>query len=833
MRRTQIGRCLGRTLLLFLLTTAAVADESDIERSRDGEASQDESIVDRDAEPSGEASARDELDEATSGLDKDVETISIRATKQQEDLQATPIAASVFKMDQLDRGNIQDFESLALSVPNFTYREQAGGASFTIRGIGSLGGGPNTAFHIDGIYQANPYTASGIAFFDLAGVEVLRGPTGTQYGRNANAGALNVLTRPPAFDFEASGDVQLGSYHQIRTRGVLNVPVLEDKLALRFSGVTNRRYGYTRNLDSDIRSMDPDDDRTVAIRGQVRFQPTDDFNWVSRVTYVHDRSNGLSSKIDGDYPSFVPLVPGMPVDIYVNAPQPNPPDPREIYLDTPISNDRDFLMANTTLAWSLPDLDGIGDATIVLNGGYQQSDQSGVGDSDFSNAFSTGLTNGPNAGPFRMIQLDAAADSAEWVAELGFNADSTLPFWDSNLRWMLGAFYFGTRSEVVTATSVNFQLITLPFGGVLGRGTNVGRPVDYEYSAAGFGSFEWDLTDTIMLFGGLRYSWDRVTGRQQTTGLILTFPDGLGPDTCASAPINDSGSASTGAVMGRLGVEWQVRDENMLYASFSTGSKPRTLELDRTGPACTIVESNPTKPEQLLAWELGSRNRAFEKKLQLNATAFAYLWDDIQVTTLVEANMITQNANSAVAAGFELEVVTTPLLEVSVPYFSIDTFLSTFNVGFTYSEFTDFADGCLAEAPNTCVPASAGGNPQNWTGNQLPNSPLYTLTWTGEYEQDLGDYGSLTPYFRFYYSDKFYFRGANLPRDLQPAYALLDLTLTWRNVAKNVSLEGFVNNVTDEDVATQKVISAFVIGAPTISAYQAPRTWGVRLGLEW
>ena len=832
MYRRRPGQVLARSILLLFFATAAFAEESEVGTPGPAETGEEDPGFESDEERSGEATARAEFDDATSGLPDDVEEITVRATKQQGNLQTTPVAASVFKMDQLDQGNIQNFESLSFSIPNFNYREELGGASFTIRGIGSLGGGPNTAFHIDGIYQANPYTASGIAFFDLAGIEVLRGPTGTQYGRNANAGALNLLTRPPSFDFEAYGDAQYGSFHEIRTRGVLNVPVLQDKLAVRFSGITNRRYGYTENLNSGIRRNDPDDDRSAAIRGQILFQPNEDFEWVSRITYVHDRSNGLSSKIEGDYPSSAPLG-AVPVDVYVNAPQPNPTDPRQVYLDSPVSNNRDFIMANTTLAWSLPDLEWIGDATIVLNGGYQQSDQWGVGDLDLSNAFSTGLTSGSNAAPFRILEVDIAGDSAEWVAELSFKADSTLPFRDSDVQWALGAFYFGTRSDVVTASSVNLQVATIPAGGLLGRGTGVSDALDYEYSAAAFGSFEFELTDTVKLFGGLRYSWDRLTGRQQTTGLELTFPDVPLPPQCVNAPIDDSGSASTGAVMGRVGVEWQAHDESMLYASFSTGSKPRTLELARTGPNCTVLRADPTEPEQLLAWEMGSRNRILDNKLQLNATGFAYLWDDIQVTTIVESNFITQNANSAVAGGFELEAVATPLMEVSVPYFSIDTFLSTFNFGLTYSEFTDFRDGCLAEDPTTCTPASAGGNPQDWTGNQLPNSPLFTLTLTGQYEQYLGDYGSLTPYFRLYYSDEIYFRASNLPRDLQPAYALLDVTLTWRNVAGNLSLEGFVNNVTDKDIASQKTIGAFAVGSPTVVAYQPPRTWGVRLGLEW
>lgn len=823
---------------------AAGAGPEEVSQGTESEAEPDpgwsfDEVEALDSAGGGEQPVEDiELAPSEPSRDDRIEEITVRGTKRQGNLQETPMAVSVFDMQQLDTANIQGFDDLSFSIPNFNYAEVLGAASFTIRGIGTLGGESATALHIDGIYQQNPYTASGIAFYDLAGVEVLRGPTGTQYGRNANAGALNVLTNPPSFDFEAFGDIQAGSYHEIRIRGVVNVPVVDDKLAVRMSGIVNRRYGYTKNLASDVRSGDLDDDRSMGIRGQVRFQPTPDIDWVTRATYVRDRSNGLSLKIDGAYPDPVPLLDGLPdFFIYTNAPQPNPSSPREIYLDTPTDNGRNFIMANSTFAWSMEEVPVIGRSQLTVFGGYQYSDQYGAGDVDFSNSPSYGLPTGPAPGPYPMIALDIVGDSSEWVAEASFEAVTPLePDW-VDLEWLVGVFYFGRESDVRTDMDTAFELRFTDdplTPGALMIGETWSDPTSRDHSAAVLGNASFTLWDDVTLIGGFRYSWDWVESAIQTSGLVTNFPDDQIPDgICIALPIDDEGSARFDALIGRVSAEWQVTDENMVYASFSSGYKPGGIGLMRGAPGCGLLDLADTKQEQIRAWELGTKNRLFGDDLQLDLTGFAYVWSNMLVTTLVQTSFITQNADSALAAGFELEAVATPLSRLDWADFTIDSLLLTFNLGLTYSEFTDFDNGCLVEDPDTCISTSPDYDPQDWTGNQLPRSPLYTFTVTAQYEQSLGRYGSLTPFVRYFYSDQLYFRAANQPRDLQPAYGLMDVTLSWRNSARNLSVEGFVNNVTDEVAVSQKLLSSYLIGSPTLSAYQPPRTWGVRLGLQW
>ena len=144
-----------------------------------------------------------------------IEEITVTAKKRATNLQETPAAITALTGAQLfDRG-IYDVEQLATQVPNFQYGETFGIARITIRGVGNQGfTDPSTAFHIDGIYQNNPTAASSLTFYDLNNVEVLRGPQGTLWGRNSTAGAINVSTRRPIYEFETFGDMLFGSYNQ-------------------------------------------------------------------------------------------------------------------------------------------------------------------------------------------------------------------------------------------------------------------------------------------------------------------------------------------------------------------------------------------------------------------------------------------------------------------------------------------------------------------------------------------------------------------------------------------------------------------------------------------
>ena len=298
-----------------------------------------------------------------------IEEITVTAKKRATNLQETPAAITALTGAQLfDRG-IYDVEQLATQVPNFQYGETFGIARITIRGVGNQGfTDPSTAFHIDGIYQNNPTAASSLTFYDLNNVEVLRGPQGTLWGRNSTAGAINVSTRRPIYEFETFGDMLFGSYNQYSGRGVVNVPLIDDRVASRVAVYFDKRDGFQENLFFPGNAQNADDADNWGIRPQLLLDLTDDAKLVLRGMYNHQGGVGFANKILGDYPSNYLITPdgvdggilGNPVYIWVDPynskvngqdMQPNPVDPRQILRDTRQFQDITTWDVNGTLEW--------------------------------------------------------------------------------------------------------------------------------------------------------------------------------------------------------------------------------------------------------------------------------------------------------------------------------------------------------------------------------------------------------------------------------------------------------------------------------------------------
>ncbi len=205
-----------------------------------------------------------------------LDEIVVTAQKRAESLQDVPISVSAFDADALERQQIDGFADLQFTVPNVSYsKTNFSGSNFQIRGIGTLltaaSGDSGVAMHINDVYLNSPRVFE-TEYYDLEQLEVLRGPQGTLFGRNATGGAVNLKTaRPVIGEWQADGEVSLGNYQNRRARGMINVPV-NDQLALRFAGVVVDRDGYTTNV-IDGSKIDGRDQ--WSLRGSLRWEPAD------------------------------------------------------------------------------------------------------------------------------------------------------------------------------------------------------------------------------------------------------------------------------------------------------------------------------------------------------------------------------------------------------------------------------------------------------------------------------------------------------------------------------------------------------------------------------
>lgn len=220
--------------------------------------------------------------------------IIVTAQRQSQSLQSVPIAISAFTAEGLEKQQIKNASDLQLTLPNVVFSKgNFTGSSFTIRGVGDLCVGNScdsaTGIHVNG----SPLLATRLfetEYFDLERVEVLRGPQGTLFGRNATSGVVNFITaKPDLTGFHAAGEAEYGKFNTYKVKGMINVPI-GDTLAVRIAGNYLKRDGYTTNVFNNTK-LDGRDQ--YAVRGSLRWEPSSDTTVDLMGYYFREKDNRL------------------------------------------------------------------------------------------------------------------------------------------------------------------------------------------------------------------------------------------------------------------------------------------------------------------------------------------------------------------------------------------------------------------------------------------------------------------------------------------------------------------------------------------------------------
>jgi len=315
-----------------------------------------------------------------------LEEVVVTAQKRSENVQNIPVAVTAISADSLEKQAAPNLQALQGSAPNVEINSSNAATGVAIRGIFSTNDGPQgdpaVAYHIDGVYLGRPQSTGGL-IYDIQQVEVLRGPQGTLYGRNATAGAINVISARPRFDFEAALGAEYGSYNQVGVSGMANLP-LSDKVAARVAMRTLKREGYA----ADGKSEDQD---SRAFRGQLLVKPTDDLSILLGADY--DLRTGVG-------PAAYKLnVAGV--------------DPRSTNTTNPGAHiDNRNWGVHSEITWDF------GPATLTVLPAYHEMKLDNLYDSD------------------RRIQLDQEAKQQSVEVRLASPGDQTV-------SWILGAYYWG------------------------------------------------------------------------------------------------------------------------------------------------------------------------------------------------------------------------------------------------------------------------------------------------------------------------------------------------------------------------------------------------------
>lgn len=721
--------------------------------------------------------------------------IIVTAQRRSENLQKAAIAVSAVAGDTLVQQSITQANDLTRVVPALQVAPAASFTQIYLRGVGTFGANAfaeqGVAFNLDGVYLSRPAAPAGL-FYDLERVEVLKGPQGTLYGRNATGGAVNVITAKPKLG-EASGyiNAEYGNYDAIKGSAALNLP-LGEKLALRVAGQYVKRDGYY--------SDGYDDEDTQAVRAQLRGETGTGLDATLSVDYAHVGGMGSGGTImpllDGKH-RLGPSDPRV-IAAYV-ARSPTPPVPQAIASDDGYQ-DNDFFGAALTLNADL------GFATLTVIPAYRKTDL------DFRSYASS-------------FMIDVQEKSSQMSLETRLGGHS------GPLEWVLGGYYF---AEDVSARQLFDQA---------SNGTRINSELDTE-SLAAFGQATFSVTDRFRLTGGLRYTTD--AKRQGTEAHTLPFVRFVNPAQGNFTPIildivsYPHTDVDFNKVTWKAGVEYDAGPRSLLYASVATGFK--------SGALFAATGRNYSAPENMTAYTIGSKNRFFDNKVQLNAEAFLWKYKDQQISHLGPVQIAstpagaiygpvftTENAGKSTIYGLELEALFQP---TSNDQFSANIqYLHSKYDELTYQAYSTTGTapviGC-AVTPTSQTGASSAARiyDVDCSGRPLVNAPRWVFNLGYEHSFQLGDHGKLIAAADTRIETSRYLSLDFLELGRQGSYMMSNARVTYESPSGNFSLTGFINNIENELVFANSLQSPAKPGV-IYNQLRPPRTYGVRAGFRF
>ncbi|MBL8551374.1 MAG: TonB-dependent receptor [Hyphomonadaceae bacterium] len=722
--------------------------------------------------------------------------IVVTAQRREEILQRAAIAVSAVTGASIEAQSVTQATDLTRLVPALQVAPASSFTQIYLRGVGTFGANAwaeqGVAFNYGGVYLSRPAAPAGL-FYDLERLEVLKGPQGTLYGRNATGGALNVIpAAPDVGEFGASLTAEYGDYETLKASGALNIP-LGEAAAFRLSAQTAQHDGYFND--------GYDDEDTQAVRGQFRLQPNDAWDITIGADYAHVGGQGSGGTImpllfgDGD-DRLGPSDPAVAA-AYLGRP-PTAPVPQIVARDDGYQ-DNEFFGVQADVETDL------GFAKLTLIPAWRRTDLDFLG---YASSF--------------LIDVAELSEQSSFEARLSNNGD--------RLNWVLGAYYF---DETVDANQ---------FFNQASNATLILSDLNTE-STAVFGQATLSLTDAFRITGGVRWTSDNK--RQSTYTETRPFVGFVAPPTNFTPIILVIPATSTSDVdfektTWKAGIEYDIGPQSLLYASVATGFK--------SGILYASTGRNYSNPEELTAYTIGSKNRFLDNNLQLNVEAFYWDYKDQQVSHLGPVQVaqtpggpiygpvfLTENAGAATVYGTEIELLWRVgphgLLSANVQY------LNSEYDSFRYQAYSTSGAtpviGC-AVTPTTLTGASPTARIFNvdCTGQPLTNAPEWVLNAGYEHTFDLGAGGRIIAAVDTRVEAERFLSIDYLPQGTQDSYMMSNLRVTWENEPGQVSITGFVNNIENELVFSNSFQSPVKSGV-IYNQLRPPRVFGARLGLRF
>jgi iron complex outermembrane recepter protein len=748
-----------------------------------------------------------------------IEEIVVTVSKRAERLQDVSNAVSAFSGRMMTENNIQDFAALADFTPGLVTRNED---SLTIRGVGKTRDGSSpVAFHVNG------FIVEGRAerFYDLAALEVLRGPSGTVYGRNATAGAINVKWQAPTPELAFGGDVRFGSFQEREVRGFANLPLLGEGnpgLTARIAAIKAERQGYFDNLLSEG-AREPDSQDDGFVRVFLKSEPTDDLSLSLR--FVNNRSRPQATVASA---SRQTRESGILEDFGAMPLPDNLLQVRSVMHRNFQPGFRDTQRLDGEMTHRLGELPLLGDVDVDILVGRQEQDERLLLDLDG--------TEEP------IVETTTDRRTTGRNVELRLTSQNDGPF-----KWLVGLFWYhytsfgdihvDARTRQGLGTVLGFLSPQLaPLGDALSFGpTSRIFDVDVDLigelredrSRAAFFNFSTDLGQLfgwphIEIFGGARQNLDSLhLMTEREVIFIADYQTGIP----VPFPVEDKRTDIRGdfeSLTGEFGGKWfhgghGLLEEGMLYAKYARGYKPGTVQL------LAGEELNTVDPETLNMVELGWKASFLQRALTLNLTAFAYDYEDLQVGKIIVSGRKIENAGAARITGLELEMQFTPTYDI----------YTQLSIALLKARFNEFC-GEDEELENQAVQAGCTEEePHNFKGAPLSDAPDLSISGLVRYSLDIGDWGKLVPVLSVSWVDDYQRRPYGNPIDRVRNHTKTDIRLAWESLGERYRIEAFLENLEDHDEIFADHFSLPDPGAYSLLSVAPGRTAGVRFQLQF
>lgn len=544
-----------------------------------------------------------------------LEEIVVSATRRAVRVEDVPISITAFSSADIERNRIENIGDFADRVPGVTFITYLGSESyFSIRGISTIDDSTGTSQPV--LLFVDDVVTTGVAdakpdLFDIDHIEVLKGPQGTLFGRNAVGGVISIYTKDPSFRTEAKADVTYGNDNLVELNGMFNTPIIDDKLAGRIVVTTHNRDSY----ENDVTTQDKVGyENHYTARGKLLFTPTEGVKSVLGFDYLKETNSDVVW-VEGNFHPM--LDPGLVFG-------PNLTSQAE-----PISETRRRIWSLTDRTdWATP----VGTVTSITA---------------YRNVHSDSLTAFPSGPAANVIGLITRSDDTQFTEELRLASPI-----DQRLRWIAGVYYL--HSDKARPDRELFNILpgaafappvakALIFESFIDQNTTTDTP-------AAFADLTYALLPTLDFSVGARYTSEKKSGHS-----------GLDPATLLNGPPISADYAQTwSAFTPKFTLTYKPTESLMSYATASKGFQSGGFNVQ--GSTAAGLQT-PFKPEYVWNYEVGSKLDGLDHRLQANIAAFIDKYTDLLLVSYTPATQLflTTNAGAAEMKGVEMDFSALPV----------------------------------------------------------------------------------------------------------------------------------------------------------------------------